>query len=203
MRELEKLRKKLKPQPQPETEPTRKRKRGRPPTNEKIESKKCEGSKPSERRLISQGVRKKSVGPKDEEEEKFRKDYAPEDSKTGGRDSDVEVLSQQRYEPGKQEAPDEDQIPPMTTEEKAALVQSTGELYAKGGGHMYRIIQIIAKRNRALVEENAEEEMEIDFDALEPITLREIERYVTNCKRAEILSRKKRGLSWPKLAFCV
>ena len=84
-----------------------------------------------------------------------------------------------------QKADKHDNVQPMTTEEKFALLKSAQELYAKGGGHMYRIVQIISKSNPTFMEENDGDDFMIDFDTLQPVTLREVERYVMNCKRAE------------------
>uniref|UniRef100_A0A3B4B125 Bromodomain containing 4 n=1 Tax=Periophthalmus magnuspinnatus TaxID=409849 RepID=A0A3B4B125_9GOBI len=69
--------------------------------------------------------------------------------------------------------------PPMTYEEKRQLSLDINKL---PGDKLGRVVHIIQSREPSLKNSNPDE-IEIDFEALKPSTLRELEKYVSNCLR--------------------
>ncbi|KAJ0051152.1 hypothetical protein NL108_014599, partial [Boleophthalmus pectinirostris] len=69
--------------------------------------------------------------------------------------------------------------PPMTYEEKRQLSLDINKL---PGDKLGRVVHIIQSREPSLKNSNPDE-IEIDFEALKPSTLRELEKYVSTCLR--------------------
>lgn len=74
---------------------------------------------------------------------------------------------------------EEEEIVPMSYDEKRQLSLDINKL---PGEKLGRVVHIIQSREPSLRDTNPEE-IEIDFETLKPSTLKELERYVMTCLR--------------------
>merc|ERR1711948_101254 len=93
---------------------------------------------------------------------------------------------------------DEDDVsaqPPMSYVEKRKLQQDIHALPADKVDH---VVSIIQEREPSLNRESDPDEIEVDFEALKPSTLRELETYVSSCLegyfRAPIDNNRPKGV---------
>lgn len=82
---------------------------------------------------------------------------------------------------------DEDSAKPMSYDEKRQLSQDINKL---PGDKIRRVVDIVDAREPNVRGSNPDE-LEIDFETLQPSTLRELERYVASCLRRSSLSKAK------------
>merc|ERR1719322_1495791 len=75
---------------------------------------------------------------------------------------------------------EDDSAQPMSYDEKRKLSLDINNL---PGDKIGRVVHIIQQREPSLRESNPDE-IEIDFETLNPSTLRELEKYVSNCLKA-------------------